>query len=273
MRKLIAFCIALSIAVVGCAPNNVKEDNSIKQYFAKYKLTGTFGIFDNGQGEFTVYNLSRFADSAYLPASTFKIVNSLIGIETGVVANDSAVIPWNGVHNSNEPCNQNLPMYQAFRNSCVPWFQELARRIGKDTMQVWLDSLGYASRYGRPDIKKIDTFWLDNSIKITADEQIGLVKKLYFEQLPFKKWTQRIVKSMMLMDSSGNYKLSYKTGLGYRENGNALGWIVGWIEENHHPYPFVLQMESADPNSDITAARMNLLNDIFKHYGFKEGNK
>jgi beta-lactamase class D len=198
-----------------------------------------------------------------------------VALETGVAVNDSAVINWNGKATSRPECDKNLPMYQAFRASCVPWFQELARRIGKDTMQHWLDTLGYGSRYNRAVISKIDTFWLDNSIKITADEQVGLMKKLYFDQLPFKKWTQRMVKSMMLMESTDKYKLSYKTGWGHRENGNSIGWIVGWIEENKHPYPFVLQIESqsADRNFDIATARMNILNDIFKHYGFKEGKK
>lgn len=273
MRNLLAFCLLLTVVLSACAPNNIKQDDSIKKYFDQYKVTGTFGMFDNSQGEFTIYNLNRFADSAYLPASTFKVVNSLIAIDNGVVANDSTVIPWSGIKTSRQECDQDLPMYQAFRNSCVPWFQELARRIGKDTMQHWLDSLGYGSRYGRAVVKTIDTFWLDNSIKITADEQIGMMKKLYFDQLPFKKWTQRKVKSMMLMDSTSNYKLSYKTGWGYRENGNSIGWIIGWIEENRHPYPFVLQVESPDRNLDIASARLNLLNDILKHYGFKEGKK
>lgn len=273
MRKIAAACIVFSIIVAACSPNNVKEDKSLQQYFDKYKVAGTFGIFDNALGEFTIYNLSRFADSAYLPASTFKVVNSLIGLETGVVANDSTVIKWNGVATSRPQCDQDLPMYQAFRSSCVPWFQELARRIGKDTMQHFLDTLGYGGRYGRATVNKLDTFWLDNSVKVTADEQIGLVKKLYFDQLPFKKWTQRVVKSMMLMENNNNYSLSYKTGMAYRENGNSIGWIIGWIVENKHPYPFVLQIESADHNLDIVSVRMNLLNDIFKHYGFKEGKK
>jgi beta-lactamase class D len=272
MRKILSAVGIVSIVLFACSPNNVDRDDTLKKYFDEYKVSGTFAIFDNTKGQFTIYNLERFSDSAYLPASTFKIVNSLIAIETGVVRNDSAVIPWSGAGNRPE-CSKDLPMYEAFRLSCVPWYQELARRIGKDTMQRWLDTLGYASLSGKAAIKKIDTFWLDNSVKLTADEQLGLVKKLYFNQLPFKKWTQRQVKEMMLMDSTDKYKLSYKTGLGYRENGNALGWVVGWIEENRHPYPFVLQMESPDTAFDMKSARMALLEKIFRHYGFKEGKK
>jgi beta-lactamase class D len=268
----VALCV-FSVVFSACSVNNVTQDNSIQPFFDEHKVTGTFAIFDNNEGEFTIYNLDRFRDSAYLPASTFKIVNSLIGLETGVVSSDSAVLPWNGVHHFIEACNKDLPMYQAFRYSCMPWFQELARRTGKDTMQLWLDSLGYAGRYGRAQIKTLDSFWVDNSIKITADEQLGLVKKLYFDQLPMKKWTQRKVKSMMLMENNNLYRLSYKTGWGRRENGNSIGWIVGWIEENRHPYPFVLQVESTDPQPDMVKIRMDILNKIFAHYGFKQGKK
>ncbi|MGB8190767.1 MAG: penicillin-binding transpeptidase domain-containing protein, partial [Chitinophagaceae bacterium] len=157
MRNIAIAAVVLSLVFSGCSQNNVTVDNSIEKYFVQNKVTGTFAIFDNSQGEFTIYNLSRFQDSTYLPASTFKIVNSLVGIETGVVNNDSTVIPWNGVRTSRELCDKDMPMYEAFRNSCVPWFQELARRIGKDTMQHWLDTLGYARRNGRAVINTIDT--------------------------------------------------------------------------------------------------------------------
>ena len=256
-----------------CSPNNVEEDNSLKKYFDENKVTGSFGLFDNAIGQFTIYKLQHFKDSAYLPASTFKIVNSLIGIETGRVKDDSTIIEWNGNPSIIPACHESLPMYKAFRFSCLPWFQELARRIGKDTMQKEIDSLGYGQRYGKPIIKKLESFWIDNSVKVTADEQLGLVKRLYFLQLPFQARTQRIVKQMMLMEDNSNYKLSYKTGWGHKENGHSIGWIVGWIEENKHPYFFVLQIESADPKADIVSIRMKMLKGILEGYGFFKGRK
>jgi beta-lactamase class D len=272
--KLFAYLlVAASICFSACSSNNVTNDDSLKKYFDENNVAGTFGLFDNGQGHFTIYNRKTFRDSAYLPASTFKIVNSLIGIETGRVKDDSTVIKWDGVVRSNQQWNQDLPMYNAFRLSCVPWFQELARRIGKDTMQHWIDTLGYGRRYTKPVINKIDTFWLDNSVKVTADEQLGLVKKLYFDQLPFQKRTQRIVRSMMLMESNANYELSYKTGWGYTEDGRSIGWIVGWIEENKHPYFFVLQITSTGKPLDVSAVRIKMLKDILAQYGFMQGKK
>jgi len=271
--------VALLLYFYACSSNNVTIDDSLKKYFDDNQVTGTFGIFNNAQGQFTIYNLSRFKDSAYLPASTFKIVNSLVGIETGRITNERMVIKWDGVvrmfpgGDTAKDWNKDLTMAEAFKISAVPYYQEVARRIGKDTMQHWLDTIGYASRYGRAIINtRIDSFWLDNSIKITADEQLGLVKKLYFEQLPFQKRTQGIVKSVMLRDTTSKYKLAYKTGWGFKEDGKALGWIVGWIEENKHAYFFALNVEGAH-DINMVPVRLNILKDILTQQGFFQGKK
>lgn len=270
------FLLLAAIAFAGCSPNNVTIDNSLQKFFDDNHVHGTFGIYNNGTDGFTIYNLSRFKDSVYLPASTFKIVNSLVGLETGRIGDEKMLIKWDGVvrkypnGDTAFAWNKDLTMQEAFKVSAVPYFQEVARRIGKDTMQFWLDSLGYGSRYKKAVINTIDTFWLDNSVKITADEQLGLVKKLYFDQLPFQKRSMRVVKDMMVMEKNSNYTLAYKTGYGFLENGDALGWIIGWVEENRHPYFFALNLNGAK-NINMAEVRMNILKGILKQLGFLQG--
>ena len=75
------------------------------------------------------------------------------------------------------------------------------------------------------------------------------------------------------MEDNTNYKLSYKTGWEHAENGDAIGWLVGWIEENRHPYFFVLQLRSADPNINMKEVRISILKGILKDLGFMEGKK
>lgn len=265
--KHILGLLTLALTLAACTPNNVTVDKSLGKYFTDNNVRGTFALFDNGSGEFTVYNLERYRDSAYLPASTFKIVNSLIGLQTGVIESDSMVINWDGVDRGRPECNRDMTMYDAFRLSCPPWYQELARRIGRDTMQRWIDSLSY----GNKKISKIDTFWLDNSLKIRPDEQMGLVKRLYFNQLPFFKLNQEIVKRAMLFEDTPQYKLAYKTGWGTDEKGQQLAWIIGWVEENRHPYFFVLNIETPDQQADIPTIRMAMLKGILKQLGYLEG--
>lgn len=268
MTRFSRLILILPLVWAACSTNNVKKDNWISEQFAANKVEGCFALMDNGTGRFTVHNLARYRDSSYLPASTFKIVNSLIGLQTGKISNDSMVIAWDGVTRENADWNKDLTMYEAFRVSSVPYYQEVARRIGKDTMQRWLDSLAYGSRKIRT---AIDSFWLDNSLKITPDEQLGLIKNLYFNQLPFFKSYQEMVRRAMLRENNANYRMGYKTGWGTTEKGYALLWVVGWIEENNHPYFFVLNFETPDTGRDLAALRLKMLTDILKHLGFFEG--
>ena len=270
-----SFFLFVSISILySCSSDNVDEDKSLETFFAENKVTGCFGLYNNATNQFTFYNKKRFTDSSYLPASTFKIVNTLIGLQTGVISSDSMVIKWDGVQRKFADWNKDLTMYEAFRVSAVPYYQEVARRIGKNNMEYWLDTVNYGA--GPKDtafvIKTaIDTFWLDNTLKITPDEELGLVKMLYFNQLPFFKTYQEKVKKAMLFENETTYRLAYKTGWGNNEKGNHLAWIVGWVEENNHPYFFVLNFESPDANADIPTIRMKILKGILKQLGFFEG--
>ena len=271
--RLASICV-FAFILNSCSPNNVEEDNSLGKYFTENKVNGCFGLYNNATNEFTFYNKKRFTDSSYLPASTFKIINSLIGLQTGVISSDSMVIKWDGVKRNVEEWNKDLSMYEAFRVSAVPYYQEVARRIGKERMEYWMDTVNYGA--GSKDTAfrihtAIDTFWLDNTLKITPDEELGLVKMLYFDQLPFFKSYQEKVKKAMLFENTTMFRLAYKTGWGKKENGNHLAWAVGWVEENNHPYFFVLNFESSDANADIPAIRMKILKDILKQLGFFEG--
>lgn len=224
-------------------------------------------LFNNSQGSFKVYNIDR-AKERFLPASTFKIFNSLVGFETGVIKDTAMVIPWDSVVRSRPEINQSLSMQQAFRLSSVPYFQEVARRITKPVMQKWLDTV----KYGNMKISKIDTFWLDNSLQISPDEELGFVKKLYFDQLPFHKLSMQWVRNVMLMEKTPKYSLSYKTGWGM-EGRKQIGWVTGWVEENGHPAFFVLNIESEDPKIDMVNIRMNILKNILRDAGYLEGMK
>ncbi|MES2645669.1 MAG: penicillin-binding transpeptidase domain-containing protein [Bacteroidota bacterium] len=272
---LLASLIVILIFIHGCKSNNVTVENSFKKYFDDNNVAGCFGLWDNAQNQFTIYNLQRFRDSAYLPASTFKIFNSLAALSTGRIFSDTVIVPWDRVvrmgpgGDTMASWNKDMNMREAFQVSNVGFYQEMARRIGKDTMQMLLDSVKYGNRkIGGA----VDKFWLDNSLKITADEQLGFVKRLFFKQLSFQNRDQEIVKDLMIREKTDKYILAYKTGWGTTEKGNQLGWIVGWIEENRHVYFFSMNVESPDKNIDMMAVRMNILKGILTQQGFFKGD-
>lgn len=268
MKYLQAFFVIAGFWLLhSCTSDNIKSDDSLKKYFDENKVDGSFALYDNGRGEIKVYNLKKDTTRT-VPASTFKIVNALVALQTGTVLNDSSIIKWDGIPRDNPAWNKDLSLSEAFRVSAVPHFQELARRIGRDTMQKWIDTL----RLGNMKIgPHVDSFWLDNTLLVSPDEELGLVKQLYFDKLPFTKGAQQAVRNMMLQEDNSNYKLSYKTGLGRDKNGHAIGWVVGWIEENKHPYFFALNIDAANSNSDVAAIRQKILKDILKQLGFFEG--
>jgi len=231
----------------------------LKKFFDENKVSGTFALWNNATGDITVYDLDKYKKGLSSPGSSFDIITALAGLQTGKISNDSMKVD-NGY--------EGLTMYDAFRVSYVPYFREVARRVGIDAMQRYLDSLYGGSKKINT---RIDTFWMDNSFKVVPDQQLGLMQKLYFKKLPFFKPYQEMVMRAMLMEDNANYKLGYKIGKARNEKGDQVGWLLGWIEENRHPYFFVLHFETADKEMDISTIGTKMLKEILKQQGFLEG--
>ena len=251
MRAISAFLL-VTVFFSACSTNNVTVDDSLGRFFDSAGVKGDFGMFDNGQGSFTIYNLTRFRDSGYLPGGTFDVVQSLIAIQSGLLKDENEV-------------------REAFRSTAdTGVFGRLSLRIGHDSMRKWIDSLHYGNR----DMSgPLDSFWRNDRLRITSDEQLGLIKKLYFGQLPFFRRSQELVRKMMMSEENSNYKLVYKTGQGVTAEGHSIGWMLGWVEENKHPYFFVLNMESASPGQDMSPIGLQLVKHILQPMGFFEGKK
>jgi beta-lactamase class D len=146
-------------------------------------------------------------------------------------------------------------------------FLRISSLIGPDTLKKWVDSLHY--RNG-------DTGYVKQmKLKITPDQQLGLIKKLYFGQLPFFKRPQEIVRGLMHVESNSNYKLYYKTtNQGNTADGRALGWAVGWIEENGHPYFFVVNLDMDGAiRHDTGLIGLDIAKKILREMGFFSGTK
>lgn len=248
-----------SVFFFGCTSNNVTIDDNLQQVFNQYHAKGTFALYDNAAGTFTVHNFNTYKDSSFAPAATFNIVSALVGIETGRIINEKMLIP-----------NQSaaITVLEAFQSQSMQPFQTINAAIGKDTMQQWLDSLAYGSK---KITTAVDSFWFDRSLTIKPDEQLGLIKKLYFSQLPFQKRSQDIIKKMMLRQSNAAYKLSYITA-STEHNLQNEEWNIGFVEENQHVYFFVLQAASAK-NTPNNSLALPIVQQILKSYGFFEGKK
>jgi len=270
MNKLTFLVFAIfSLFIGSCTLNKAKINNDLKKYFDAANVEGTFTILNNQSGDITVYNM-EMDTQRFSPASTFKIVNTLIGLETGRITGENMLIKWDGVERPVADWNKDLTMKEAFKVSSVPYYQEIARRIGKDTMQSWIDTL----QYGNKNLSgPIDSFWLNSQLKISPDEQLGLMFQLYFDKLPFSNYAQQIVRDAMLQEDNTLYKLSYKTGWGTDENNKPIGWVTGWVEENRHVYFFVTFVRAEDGEIDMPKVRMDITKGILTEMGFFKGEK
>lgn len=263
--RLIAVLLLLS-AAAACNRNNIHQRADWKGYFSSHGVEGCFMLHDAAANEFQVYNLAR-TQQRFLPASTFQIMNALIGLEANIVADTAAVIPGDSVSRPGAAWKGDLSMARAFRVASLPYDQELARRIGRPLMLQWIDSVQYGNKTIGPHI---DSFWLDNSLQISPDEELGLVEQLYNDKLPFMRRPQELVKAMMLMEKDSLHSLSYKTGWGQAE-GRQIGWLVGWALMNGRPYFFVLNIEGPDSLDNFGALPMRIFRDLMQQEGFFTG--
>ena len=209
-----------------CTENRLHEQEDLGAIFKKYDVhDACFMLRDHTHDNVYYYNKDR-AIKRYSPASTFKIFNSLVALETAIAPDERLIIKWDSVKRWNEDWSRDMDMREAFKVSNVAYYQELARRIGGDYMQHYIDTVQYGNR---KMTGKLDEFWLNDTLQISADEQLGFVKRLYFDELPFSDRSQRIVRSIMLREDSTNYKLYYKTGTFVKKD-SMLCWIVGFVE-------------------------------------------
>lgn len=213
-----------------------EQDSTIrpdfKKYYDEYNVEGSFALYDQNQNEYIFYNKDQF-EKPFMPASTFKILNSLIGLETGVIEDENYVIEWDGVER-NPVWDQDHDLLLAYQNSAVWYYQELARRVGQERMAEWVDK----ANYGNEDIGGgVDQFWLEGNLRISPKQQIDFLRRLHDEDLPFSDRSMQITKKIMVETDTTNYTIRSKTGWGYQDD-KEIGWYVGYVETENNVFYF-----------------------------------
>jgi len=251
---LAAASILPSRSFANVAPQRSEIREDLAKRFTDEGTTGTFIGYKTDDYLLIASDKER-SGQAMLPASTFKIPNSLIALETGVVVDpDKDVFKWDGVVRSIEGWNRDHTLRSAIAASAVPVYQEIARRIGAERMQKYLDLFEYGNR----DIGGgIDQFWLTGNLRVDPVQQIDFVDRLRRGALPVSKRSQELVRDILPVTKVGDAVIRAKSGLLGAEVGKpSLGWLVGWAEKGSAQTVFALNMDCREPRH--IADRMKL---------------
>lgn len=245
MRKLAAAFVSLMIAVVttimpalsATDPNKLEAVKSLYGGFqyclvmSDLKTAETFRLNEAGCAE----RLS--------PCSTFKIFNSLAGLESGFLRNEMHAMKWDGTKYEREEVNRDQTLQSAVTNSVVWYFQRVAAGVGEPKMKEYLHAVGY----GNEDISGgLTKFWLGSSLKISADEQVVFLKKLVKDKLPFSKRNMAVVRGLIRLNETPKGILYGKTGSDMQNGKRILGWFAGYVVSPQHVWVFATNIRAAD---------------------------
>ncbi len=234
----ILFLLQLSVATALC------DDVDLAKLFNDRKVNGTLLIANLAGTKQFSHNEAR-ARQPFLPASTFKIPNTLIALDEGLLTAQE-LFKWDGADKGLAAWNRDQTLSAAFKNSCVWCYQELAQRVGTVRYQSWLKKIQYGNGLPQPDLT---TFWLNGHLRISAAEQMRFLHRLYKRELPFKATSYDVLRRVMLLEEKPDYRLYAKTGwagMGQKDV-RQVGWYVGYVETGNDVWFFVLNIDISKP--------------------------
>lgn len=244
MKTQFLCCILAATTVSACqtqpsvtAVQQQQVSQTIQQQFNNAQTTGVFVSYDGKQFQHYGNDLRR-AKTQYVPASTFKMLNAVIGLDQHK-ATTTEVFKWDGKKRSYAMWEKDMTLAEGMKLSAVPVYQELARRIGLPLMAEQVKK----AQFGNAEIgQQVDNFWLVGPLKITPEQEAEFAYRLATKQLPFSQQAQQDVHDMLLVETVNGSKVYAKTGWGMDVQPQ-VGWYTGWVEQ---------------PNGKITAFSLNL---------------
>ena len=221
------------------------------KYFSKMVWSAPSRSMILQKKHLVIVNPARAASRLY-PASTFKIANSLIALESKVVRDEMEIIPFGGEPQPIKSWEIDMSMHEAIKISNVPVFQELARRIGNSNYEKWLRKLNYGNQQVGLDV---ETFWLQGPLRISAIEQVKFLSALANKKLIMSSRSQKIVADIIRLETKGKRILFGKTGWSSAPSPQT-GWFVGWVENERGIFSFALNI---DINTKSDARKRKIL--------------
>lgn len=237
--------IGLALLATSCASTSdqpraltIEQAPGWAAIFDEFEVTGTFALREVGTTLTRVHDAPRATD-ARLPASTFKILNALVILETGVMPDVDTLQPWDGTDRGLSSWNQDHSLRSGIEVSAVWLYQQLARQVGEERMADWVAQAGY----GNADIGGgIDQFWLNGDLRISPLQQLDFLERLATDDLPFSAGNMAAVREIIVRESGDGWSWSHKTGTALSEE-PTLGWLVGITEHDGRTWVYALNID------------------------------
>lgn len=255
MSRLILLVCSLCISFSASA-----EDTALEQLFRNAGIEGTIVIESVSTGQRFVHNDLR-SRQPYAAASTFKILNTLIALQEGVVSGANSSFHWDGTRYEIADWNHDQTLESAFKVSCVWCYQQLVRRVGSVKYPPYIRQSNYGQL--RQPFNETE-FWLDGSLTISAEQQVAFLRQIVERKLPFKASSYDTLKKIMLADEAVQYRLYAKTGWATRST-SAVGWYVGFVETPGDTWLFSLNLVTRDAKD--LPLRIQIVKDALKAKG------
>lgn len=246
----IFYLLVLLLGRAFAAETSVERDLSAE--FGSY--SGEFVLYDDAQQRWLRYQPEQ-CRTRTSPCSTFKVLNSLIALETGVASRADFSLPWDGTRRSIEAWNRDQTLRSAFSASCVWFYQALATRIGMELYQQIIPKVGY----GNNDLTGgVTQFWLQSSLTISPDEQVDFLRRLHARKLPFADKNVDTVLDIMTLSKTGETVFRGKTGSAFdaKKNVPTLGWFIGSVTTPSGIHLFATRITGGENPSGITARKI-----------------
>ncbi|PQJ54350.1 hypothetical protein BTO11_12240 [Psychrosphaera saromensis] len=254
MMKYLILLFTLVLSLNSYSFEDVLANNtnkSIEQLYKENNVTGSI-LIESLDGKIKYqYNVNN---ERFVPASTFKIPNTLIILQEGLIKDLSEIITWDGTEHEYAAWNQDQTLKTAFQYSCVWCYQRYAKKVGHVKYHKYLKDFDYGNYLTGDDITQ---FWLTGDLKITVQEQIKFLRKLVAEDLPIQTKHIQTLKRIMLSKSDSKIKIWSKTGWSGKD-----GWYVGYLVTNNQTWFFANHLEIKQ-NSDLPL-RKKLTLEAFK---------
>ncbi len=223
------------------------ESKELKVILDTSKVKGVILIYDAKANRYYSNDFEE-AEKGALPASTYKIPNTIIGLETNLLTDENFIFKWNGEKRAYAIWEKDLSLRQAFQKSCVPCYQELAVKIGVKRMNENLKKLNFGEM--EVNDKNIDNFWLAGRSKINLFQQIDFLKRFRNKELPISKSTYKTVTDILIIEQNENFVLSGKTGF-VNLTDTKMGWFVGYLEKGGNTFYFATRISPKEQDMPL----------------------